>query len=1704
MRDTADPSRANPVSHASAGPTPEEAWRMVDAWNRTDTPYPADRTVHGLFAEQAARTPDAVALVRGDDALTYGALNARAARLARRLVRMGVGPEARVGICMPRGMEVIVGILAVLKAGAAYVPLDPAYPAERLRWMLADAGAAVLLTRGGAADAPAADGVAVVDVDQDDEADGEVDGADAAERGLGARGLAYVIYTSGSTGVPKGVAVEHRGVVRLVRGANYAYFGPEETLLQTAPVSFDASTLEIWGALLNGGRLAVLPGSAPSLEEIGRALVRHRVTTLWTTAGLLQALVAERLEALAGVRQLLAGGDVLPVETVRRVRERFPGLRLINGYGPTENTTFTCCHTVDARWSGGPVPIGAPISNTRVHVLDGALRPVRPGEPGELYAGGAGVARGYLGRPAATAERFVPDPFGAEPGGRLYRTGDRARWRPDGTLDFLGRVDGQVKIRGFRVEPGEVEAAIGAIPGVLACAVAARGDDAGGRRLVAYVVGGADADTLRAHLRGRLPEHLVPDAFVPVDALPLTPNGKIDRRALPAPVFDQRDDTEREEPRTETEAALARIWCDVLGTGSAGVDAPFHALGGHSLLGIRILARISDAFGVAVPPRVLLGSGSIREVAARIDAAGSAESPSTESSAPPRVDREGPLPLSHAQEAAWFFEQLAPGSRAYRSQAVIRLRGPLDAAALERALGEIVRRHEIFRTTFSASDGVPRQHVHAPWPVHLPLADLSPLDEIAREAAADRIVRDAFLRPIDPAALPLVRWSLVRTAPEDHRLAMVEHHFVHDGWSFGIFLRELREIYLAYLDGRPSPLPDPPVQFADFAAWQRGWMEGEAARAQLAYWERELAGAPPLHLPTDRPRPAVMRFRGASERIRLPSTLVADARAFGQAHGATFFATLLSAFQAVLGRWSGQADFCVGSGLGSRGRTWMEGIIGMVVNTVALRAELDGDPGGAELLRRVRETTLRAYEHQDVPFDQVVRRVQPERTASALPVYQVAFSFHDSRMMDPAWGPLRVELAEAQSNGSAKVDLSVIVIPRAEQGVGDADEVEMVWEYDSDLFDAATVRRMIGHFQALLAGIVRAPHLPISALEMMDDDERRMMVDGWNRTDADHPSDQCIHQLFAAQAARTPDAVALIHESASLTYRALNERANRLAHRLVRLGVGPEVRVGVCLRREPELVVALLAVLKAGGAYVPLDPAYPAERLALTLADAAAPVIVTQDALRPLLPDGGAAIVRVDGNAAAIASESAGEPGIGVAPRNLAYLVYTSGSTGTPKGVAIEHGSAVAMLAWAWGAYSAEELGGMLASTSICFDMSVFELFAPLTRGGRVILVENALALPRSAAADQVRLLDTVPSAAATLLAIGEIPPGVRTVNLGGEPLPAGLVDALYARGVERVYDLYGPSEDTTFSTVALRRRGGPVTIGAPIANTRCYVLDSALRPVPIGIEGELYIGGLGVTRGYLGRPGLTAGRYVPDHLGGEPGARLYRTGDRIRRRADGTLEYLGRLDAQLKIRGFRVEPGEIEAALRRHPGVGDCVVVAREDAPGDRRLVAYVAGDADAESLRSHLRGVLPDHMVPFAFVVLDALPLTPNGKIDRRALPAPGLAASAEPTAAPATPGEQALAAIWAGVLGVERVGVNDSFFELGGHSLALVVLKARLEKALGREVPMPELFRYPTVRSFHAAQAGTDMPALGAAARGEERGAARRAAFARERRR
>ncbi|MEU6173220.1 non-ribosomal peptide synthase/polyketide synthase [Streptantibioticus parmotrematis] len=1642
---------------------------LLASWNTTAREA-APRSPVEIFAEQAARTPDAIALREADQELTYRQLAEWSDRLASRLLADGLAAEERVALLMDRSAQLVVAQLAVLKAGGAYLPVDTRAPEERRRALLAQAGATLRLT---------AEQVTAARTALSARTGRPVPPADPDR-------LAYVMFTSGSTGEPKAVGVRHRDVASLATDSRFADGSCAQVLLHS-PVAFDAATFEVWAPLLSGGCVVVAPGTAVDAALL-RRLTDGGLTALWLTAGLFRLLAQDAPDCFAGLRTLWTGGDVVPAAAVRRVLAACPGLSVVDGYGPTETTTFATSFTLtDAAAVPDTVPIGHPLDDLRVHVLDDRLRPVPPGCAGELFVAGEGVARGYLGRSGATAARFLADPCGP-PGARMYRTGDLARRRPDGTVDFLGRTDDQVKIRGFRVEPAEVEAALAAHPDVADVTVVVREDRPGAKLLVAYVVGPAadDPRELLAFAARTLPDYLVPSAVVALDALPLSRNGKVDRAALPAPAADGTSPRERVEPRTEAERRTAEVFAEVLGIRPPGVEDGFFQLGGDSILSIRLASRLAEAFGTDLTPRAVFTHPTPAALAQLLTGDGAAAGAAGRGRpAIVPVAREAAAPMSYAQQRLWFLEEFAPGGAEYTTALALRLRGTLDVAALGAALRALVDRHESLRTTFDSVDGHGVQTVHPPHDVPLPLHDLTGLPEEEGRSALRRLLAEERARPFDLRRGPLLRTALIRQADDDHVLALSLHHIITDGWSTSVLLTDLAHLYRAQLDAITPELPPLPVQYADYAHWQRT-ASCTGSDDQLAYWKEQLASVEPLHLPTDRPRPAVRTSNGATTRLEVPAPTARRLARLGRERGTTLFTTLVAAAQVYLARLSGGTDIAVGTVTSGRDRAETQNLVGFFVNTLVLRSRIEARQPFTRVLSGVRQTVLDAFAHQDVPFERVVDEVQPVRDTSRSPLFQVMVVLQNTPAADLDLPGLHVTDVETEVEQAA-FDLT---LEFAETGSG---ALHGLITYNTDLFEAATAERMAGQLATLLDAIAHDPERPVDAMPLTSDDELKALLEQAQGTFRPVP-EATLPELFERQAARTPDAVALLDGDREWTYAEVDRAANRLAHRLIGRGVGPERLVVLALPRSAETVVAQLAVAKAGGAFLPVDPDYPAQRREFMVRDAGAHLVL-DDPAEVWVADGPqTAPTDADRTAA-------------LTPAHPAYVIYTSGSTGTPKGVTVTHRGLAAFAASAAEQYAAGPGDRVLQFASPSFDASVLELCVSLLGGAALVTGEEGPLVGERLAEVLAgrRISHTLipPAALATVEPqTAAALPDLRTLIVGAEACPSDLVDT-WAPG-RRMINSYGPTEATVVATWTgpLSPGAGAPPIGRPAAACRAYVLDAALRPVPPGVTGELYVAGPGLARGYLGRPGLTAGRFVADPFGA-PGDRMYRTGDLVRRRADGELRFAGRADDQVKLRGFRIEPGEIESALRRSDLVRDAVVTVRADTPedgrtaGPDRLVAYVVladgptgpgqEPLPVAELRGHLAEALPPHMIPSVFVPLERLPLTPNGKTDRRALPDPGPAQAATGSrVAPRTDTERRVARIWADVLGIEEVGADDNFFVLGGDSILSMQVVSRLRRD-GLHLATRDLFTHQTVAELAAVvraapQRADDGPATG----------------------
>ncbi|PSB57974.1 non-ribosomal peptide synthetase [Chamaesiphon polymorphus] len=2078
-----------------------EQHQLLHEWNDTKVAYPQDKCIHLLFETQVQQTPDAMAVVCGDRHLTYTELNVRANQLANYLVELGVKPGMLVGICVDRSIETIVGILGILKAGGAYVPLDPSYPSERLSFMLSDAQVQVLLTQQQlVAGLPTHQAVVVcLDTDwkqiEQQEREHPLVEITSAD-------LAYIIYTSGSTGTPKGVMVPHQGLCNLAQ-AQTDLFGVRATskILQFASLSFDASIWEIVMGITSGATLYVdtketlLPGQA-----LWKYLHTREITHVTLPPA---ALAVLPLQPLPCLQAIVVAGEACPQELIAQWSQ---GRSFFNAYGPTEGTV---CATVSAPLDGSQAaPIGRPIQNVEVYILDSDLQPLPIGVPGELHIGGVGLAQGYLNRPELTAAKFIPHPFSDDRQARLYKTGDLARYRPDGNIEFLGRIDHQVKIRGFRIELEEIEALLGQYPGVQQAVAIAREDREQDRRLVAYVVadrnvrdrslpeidewqteyvadwqnlyeqnyqqlptdrdltfniagwnssytgaaipatemqewvdytveqilalrpqrvleigcgsglllsqiaphcdeywgtdysvaalqyieqmkqqvpglenvttlermaddfhgippasfdtviinsvvqyfpsvtyllrvleqavasvragghvligdvrnlllldtyilsvqlhqssdrlslsqlqqhvqqrlmqeeellvapefflavqqhlprishvriqpkrgvyhneltkfryevileiegcpspstqeatpiawldwqteplsvaeirqrlvhtqpeifgishiangrvstemqawkllrddapeletvqdlrqalstsksagidpaelwnlsqelsytlnlswsnsdsdGGYDAvfqlpsittqldltpvkssfqtwdvygndplqgklaknliPQLRQFLTDKLPNYMVPSAFMLLESMPLTANGKIDRRKLPVPEISRNQlAVGFVAPRNPTEEMLVKVWAEVLANEHIGIDDNFFALGGHSLLGTQLISRVKNAFNIDLPLHSLFEAPTIAELAQYIQ---QVQQTATAVPQPPIqvVNRDRPIPLSFAQQRLWFLDRLEPNSATYNMPGAVRFQGQLDLVALERTLQEIVRRHEALRTNFISQDGQPIQVIHQPGTWQINSIDLQHLPVSDTESTIQQLATAEAEQPFALDTDPLMRATLLLVSATEQILLLTMHHIISDGWSMGLFVKEIAALYSAFVRGESSTLPELTIQYADFAVWQRQWLQGETLDRQLSYWQQQLQGTPELlQLPTDRPRPSVQTYQGATHSFTLSPELTEQLQALSRQTGSTLFMTLMAAFATLLYRYSGESDVVIGSPIANRNRSEIEPLIGFFVNTLVLRTRLEDNPRFEQLLTQVRETTLKAYEHQDLPFEQIVEVLQPQRSMSHSPLFQVMFVLQNAPMGEIELPGVRLSELDANST-IAKFDLTLSM---SESLMG----LECGWEYNTDLFDGSSIERMAIHFENLLSAIVENPRQTVSELPLLSESERQQLLVDWNDTQTDYPQDKCIHQLFEEQVAKTPDAIAVVFEQQELTYQQLNQSANQLAHHLQTLGVKPEVLVGICVERSLEMVVGLLGILKAGGAYVPLDPSYPAERLSYLLSDAGVEVLLTQNNLLSVLPSHAARVVCLDIDRGTIEAHSPENLVSSASAENLAYVIYTSGSTGQPKGITISHQNLCNHMFWMQVTFPLTEQDKVLQKTPFGFDASVWEFYAPLLVGGQLLIAQpgghtDSAYLLSLIAQQQVTTVQLVPSLLQMLLEQGDIETchSLKQVFCGGEVLPVALQAGLLSKLDVNLVNLYGPTEaciDATFWNCQREMSGQVVPIGRPIANTQLYILDRQMQPVPIGVAGELHIGGDGLARGYLNRPELTQAKFVLNPFSPDRSARLYKTGDLARYLPDGNIEFLGRIDHQVKIRGFRIELGEIEAVISSYPQVQQTVVTATTDAAGNQRLIAYVVVSEEenlsTQQLREFLQQQLPAYMVPSAFIILDTLPLTPNGKVDRKALPAPdGDIERTQEYVAPQTQIEHILTTIWQELLLKERVSIHDNFFEIGGDSILIVQVVARAKTA-GIQIAPKQIFQHQTIAALARVANTTQM--------------------------
>ena len=1651
--------------------TSEERRHILLEWNHTNDPVPCSAGIHALIEAQVERTPDAIAVICGEESISYQELNRRANRVARALQELGVGADLPVGLCVERSVDGIVGLLGILKAGGGYVPLDPSFPDHRLRLMLDDAKISLVVTQRHLRSHVHSYGGQVCDVESLCESSVSGGGENLAASVLPDQ-LAYIMYTSGSTGRPKGVAVTHRNLVISLRARLHYYPEPVSRLLLTFSLAFDGSVTGIFWTLLQGGQL-VIPSEAVHRDptELAALVEHYHISHVVWVPSLYHAVLGEALNAqLESLRIVITAGESLPLELVRWHYQLVPHATLYNEYGPTEATVWCSVYQTTRMEAGARVPIGKPIDHMQLYVLDADMEPVPIGVPGELYVAGDSLARGYVNQPQLTQERFLANPYVT--GTRLYRTGDLARYREDGNVEFLGRVDQQVKLRGYRIELGEVEYVLSNFPGVYQAAVLLRQDKPEQQRLVGYVTGQpslkAMLDDVRSYLVTRLPHYMVPSVMMWVEVMPRTVTGKVNRRALPVPEETAGQAAARIAPRNQIEESLAELWKSVLAVPEAGIHDNFFEQGGHSLLATQLISRMREVFEVDVSLRVIFERPTIVALAEEVTRLRRGEQKA--SAIPPivRVSRDQPLPLSYSQQRMWLLYRLAPEGTAYNMPFASRQMGPLNKSALRSTIDAICSRHEAFRTTFAMTGEGPVQIVSPFRPPHWVEVDLlSRLPGEQRRQEAARLVEQEAKQPFDLEKGPLARFLLIEIGPEDHVLVLTMHHIIGDQWSFGVIGSEFAFFYNAYCQGETPPTKPVPLQYADYAVWQRRSLTDEWLSTQSDYWQKKLAGLSKLSLPTDYPRPVMQTFNGSHCMLELPASLIERLKQFSAEHNATVFMTLLACFQILLSRYSGQSDIAVGSPIANRTQSAVESIIGSFVNTLVLRTDLSGNPTFEEMLQRVRETALGAYANQDFPFDKLVETMGSHRDHSSAPLVQVLFNMANAPIGEInvhglSWVPFEVDTRAAQFDVSLTIETEIAR--------------KAYLTFNTDLFERQTAERMLGQYKVLLHHALANPTAKLSELSMLTVPERAQILQDWNRTQAHYPQSERFSQMFEGQVERTPDALALSMGQETLQYRELNAQANQLARYLRSLDVRPGVVVGICLERSLEMVIALMAVLKAGGAYVPLDPEYPRDRLRFMAEDATVAIVLTSEDLSDRFDARICRLLCLDQEQKRIAREADHNLPPTATAQDLAYILYTSGSTGQPKGVEIPHRALVNFLCSMRQAPGCSAQDVMVSVTTLSFDIAGLELYVPLLVGARIEIVSRAVAmdgrqLRALCETVQPTIMQATPATWRMLIEAGWLGSKRLTVLCGGEALPPDLAAALLDRSAA-LWNMYGPTETTIWSTIErIERADQEVTIGRPIANTEMYILDQFLQPVPVGVSGELYIGGHGLARGYRGRPELTNERFVPHPFSTEPLARLYRTGDLVRYRPDGRIVHLGRLDHQVKIRGFRIELGEIEAVLSRHPAVRQVVVTAREDQHGLKQLAAYVVSKEgpvpSPTELRAFVRTALPEYMTPSFFVFLEAMPLTANNKVDLLALPAPipslsvGLA-----HVGPRDRVEVQLTALWQQVLEVPKIGIHDNFFDLGGHSLKAAQLFFLLEQVYGRRLPLATLFQAPTI--------------------------------------
>lgn len=1669
-----------PISHLQFM-SDEERRQLLYEWNETAVPYPDDICLHDFFVRQAKLMPDEIAVTFQDECLTYRELDHLSNGLAWKLRTFGVGPDVCVGICMNRSMEMIVAVLGVLKAGGAYVPLDPYYPQDRLIYILEDTQVPVVITQSSLTSLLGKVNTNLFLLDSIEELKAS---PEAPETGVGPDHILYILYTSGSTGKPKGIIMNHRPIVNLIAWQNKNLNSIHQAnVLQFSTLNFDMSCHEMFSAFCNGGNVIVVDEKTrKNPERLLELISHHKIKRLHLPYISLQQLAeaAEQMEEIEyAVTDITVSGEQLRVtQQIRNWLKKLGNCTVQNHYGPTETHVVTAYMIEDIDTVSSLPPIGKPIDNCEIYILDNHLQPVPVGVYGELYIGGVCLARGYLNRDDITADKFIPHPFSKKTNQRIYKSGDLARFLPSGDVEFLGRIDEQVKIRGFRVEPGEVEAVISTYPGIRETVVVGRKDNHAPQELAAYIV--ADQTIaeyeLRDHMKKKLPDYMIPSIFMQIEKMPLTPSGKVSRSSLPQP---KRNLAAKEKvaPVTETEKSIATIWADTLGCERVGLNDHFFELGGHSLLAIKVISRIRNVFQTDLPLYTIFEFPQLSDFVTQLEAyLVQHESLVKESIVP--VKREHYMPLSFAQERIWFFEQLRQGTSMYNISKAFRIRGELDITALKKSCEQLIERHESLRTNFVDLNGLPMQVIHAHQPCPMQQVDLRYGDSGHREAELKALIAKEEQLPFDLAKDPLIRTTLYHLNDDEWVLLLVVHHIIFDGWSMSVLEQEWWEIYERCRHDPAYQREALSLQYVDYAVWQRGMLQGALWERQLSYWKNQLHGKLPiLQLPTDRPRPVEQSYRGASIRFTIDGGLSDRTRMFSQQENVSLYMTLLTAFKALLYRYTGEQDLLVGSPMTNRNRMEWEKQIGFFINTLVIRTGVSPELTWRELLSRVKKATMEAFSHQDIPFEKLVQELQLERSQGFSPVFQVMFSLQNAQ--SDAYQVLSLQFDHYElDNINSLFDLSMLVEE-------DGEEISVTIEYAADLFEQDTIERFARHYLQLLAGMLQQPDENLSLTPLLTAEERQQLLADWNHTDAAYPEDRSVYQLFEQIVQLHPQAAAVEDDEREITYQELHSQAEAIAEMLRAKQIGAGTVIGIYMERSLEMIASMLGILKAGACFVPLDPEYPSDRIMWMVENSRMAVILSHSRLMGRLPVASDRVIWIDQFVPSQEdAECAMEASI-VSLDQPAYVIYTSGSTGKPKGVMISQRSLVDHVRSVMAYNELEAEDRVVQFSAISFDFSIHEMFPALLAGATLVLrpksVLDTHEFIRWLSVKYISVL-YLPTAYWHLL-INEwedtdaFPPSLKLLSVGGEKASSSMYKKWrqITQGRVRWSNAYGPTEATVAATAfyddldPLLEEHADIPIGRPLPNTQIYILDDLLQPVPVGVAGELYIGGTRLSLGYLHQPDLTAKAFIPHPF--RQGERLYRTGDYVRYRPDGQVVYIGRKDSQVKIRGYRVELGEIEACLEQLSEVEQALVMVREDlAVSEKQLVAYVKcadGENVLDRIRREVKQLLPSYMQPSFFVVLESFPVTTGGKVDRGLLPKPDAhQAAGLSQGVPANETEVGLHQIWRQLLQRETVGTTENFFDIGGHSLLATQVISLIRKEFAKNVPMKTIFDAPTI--------------------------------------